>query len=160
MQSFLNLGKKCEVFLTIKTVAEKQKDGDSELTELLLGIPNLPEDETPRGADESANVLLRSWGEKKPMTLRSNPIGKLQKSGVCLTSNVPPNYQERFTVYRGPLAWLERALISFMLDLHTENHGYTEIIPPFLVNHASMRGTGQFPKFQDDAFCLEKMDSC
>ena len=127
------------------------------MDEHLMFLPNLPDDAAPDGASAEQNPILRVVGQKpsfdftpKDHTELGESLGLLDfERGTKITG-------ARFTVYRGAGARLERALISFMLDTHTGEHGYTEILPPFLVNHASMRGTGQFPKFQEDAFLLER----
>mgnify|MGYP001217797238 CR=1 FL=1 len=141
----------------IKSVANSQKEVEETLDNLILCIPNTPDDKVPDGTDESDNVILRSHGEKPNLDFEPRPhwevagdLGLLDFEAAAKISGA------RFAVYKGALARLERALISFMLDIHTTEHGYTEILPPFLVSPHSMQGTGQFPKFKDDAFVLER----
>lgn len=146
-----------EVSKEIKELAQRLKDTEEELQGALLQIPNLPADDLPVGADEEANELVRTVGERPSFSFTPKEHWELGEAlGHLDFERAVKVAQSRFSVLRGPLAKLERALINFMLDLHTETHGYTEVIPPFLVNHASMQGTGQFPKFKDDAFLLER----
>lgn len=146
-----------EVSKEIKELAQRLKDTEEELQGALLQIPNLPADDLPVGADEEANELVRTVGERPSFSFTPKEHWELGEAlGYLDFERAVKVAQSRFSVLRGPLAKLERALINFMLDLHTETHGYTEVIPPFLVNHASMQGTGQFPKFKDDAFLLER----
>lgn len=132
---------------------------EQELGELELTIPNLIDESVPIGADESANRVERSWGE--PPSLGFEPkahwdLGpELQILDFERAAKVAAS---RFAVLRGTGAALERALISFMLDLHTRRHGYTELIPPYIVNSAALVGTGQLPKFADDLFHLSGSD--
>ena len=143
----------------IKAVAAEQQAIDEELEQLMLTIPNAPHEAAPDGQDESENVVLSHWGTKPTFDFEPQPhwevggaLGLLDFEAAAKISGA------RFAVYRGALARLERALISFMLDTHTTEHGYTEILPPYLVHPRSMQGTGQFPKFKDDAFLLERDD--
>jgi seryl-tRNA synthetase len=144
-----------EVSQRIKGMDEELKQVDEELSGFLLTVPNLPDPSTPLGASENDNVLVRSWGEPGNYSFTPRPhweigedLGILDfECGAKLTG-------ARFTLYRGAGARLERALINFMLDLHTDKHGYLEVLPPFMVNRESMQGTGQLPKFEDDLFKL------
>ena len=141
----------------IKTVAEAQRAVDEELGAMLLTLPNVPDDAVPDGTDESMNSVIRLHGEKPAFDFEPKAHDDLARAlGLLDFERAAKISGARFAVYMGALARLERALISFMLDLHTDQHGYTEVLPPFLVNHDSMRGTGQFPKFTDDAFLLER----
>ncbi|HHW7569862.1 Serine--tRNA ligase [Mannheimia haemolytica] len=125
----------------------------SEIRELLLSVPNLPADEVPLGKDDSENLEVLRWGEPRQfdfevqdhVTLGENLNGLDFAAGVKLTAS-------RFVVMKGKLARLHRALSQFMLDLHTEQHGYVETNVPFLVNHDTLYGTGQLPKFGEDLF--------
>ena len=129
----------------------------SALEEQLLFLPNLPDEAVPEGAGAEDNVVVRTWGE--PPTFDFEPVEHWtlgERLGILDFERAAKVTGARFTVYRGAGARLERALISFMLDLHTTEHGYTEILPPFMVNAESMRGTGQFPKFREEAFEMEK----
>ncbi len=135
------------------------KAAEARLKEILLTIPNLPAADVPIGVDDSANPVVRSWGE--PARFAFTPkahweIGEKLKildfeRGVKVSGT-------RFVFYRGLGSRLERAVISFFLDVHTQKHGYTEFFPPFIVNGASMQGTGQLPKFAEDMFKLENGD--
>ena len=144
-----------EVSQRIKGMDEELKQVDEALSGFLLTVPNLPDPSTPLGASENDNVLVRSWGEPGSYGFAPKPHWEIGESlgildfecGAKLTG-------ARFTLYRGAGARLERALINFMLDLHTEKHGYQEVLPPFMVNRDSMQGTGQLPKFEDDLFKL------
>ena len=111
-----------------------------------------------RRCSEEDNVEVRRWGEPQSLILPQSALGcgdRPRYSGFCLCRQ---NYGDAFALYRGDGARLERALINFMLDLHTEKHGYKEIFPPFMVNSKSMQGTGQLPKFAEDAFHVEETD--
>jgi seryl-tRNA synthetase len=125
----------------------------SELEQLLLGIPNMLHESVPDGRDESANVEVRRWGEPRKLDFKARDhveIGeKLAQMDFAAAGTISG---ARFTVLTGPLARLHRALIQFMLDLHTGEHGYREAYVPYIVNADSMRGTGQLPKFEQDLF--------
>jgi len=127
----------------------------------LAQVPNLTRDEVPVGRTEVENVVVRTWGEKpeagwdfvpKPHWEIGEALGILDLERAAKLSGA------RFAVYMGAGARLERALISFMLDLHTEKHGYTEVLPPFMVNSKSLFGTGQLPKFAEDLFRCSDAD--
>lgn len=126
---------------------------EERLQEILLVIPNIPHESVPVGKDETENKLIRTWGEPRqfafsPKTHDEVGIGL----GMMDFERAAKISGARFVVMRGFGAKLERALFNFMLDIHTREHGYTEIFPPFLVNRASMTGTGQLPKFEEDLF--------
>jgi seryl-tRNA synthetase len=143
----------------IKGVAEKQRVVEEQLEAIVLTIPNVPHESVQPGADESSNVVVNQWGTQPSFSFEPLPHWEVAGALGLLDFEAAAKITgARFAVYRGALARLERALISFMLDLHTTQHGYTEILPPFLVNPKSMQGTGQFPKFKDDAFILERDD--
>lgn len=138
----------------IKTLEGEKDQLAQRQNDLLMEIPNMPLEETPTGADESANVVVKTWGDE----FKSRPHGEVLPHweigaalGILDFERGVKIAQSRFSVYRGEGSRLERALINFMLDLHTE-HGYEEILPPFLVNRESMTGTGQLPKFEADMF--------
>lgn len=126
---------------------------------ILLNIPNIPDETTPIGTDEAANVVIKTVGEVPQKAFEIKPhwdigpeLGLLDfERGVKIA-------QSRFTIYKGAGARLERAIINFFLDLHTTQHGYTEILPPYMVNGASMTGTGQLPKFKEDMYKCEEED--
>ena len=129
---------------------------DAEIRSLMLRIPNLPHASVPDGPDESANRVEKVWGE--PPTLDFEPrahdeIGTAL--GILDFERAAKISGARFVVYRGAGAMLERALISFMLDLHTSRHGYTEVLPPYLVKAAALEGTGNLPKFEQELFKVD-----
>ncbi len=148
-----------EVSQKIKALDERLRLVDGEMEQLLLGLPNIPDAVVPQGKDEADNIEVRSWGEKPRFDFTAQAHWDL---GAGLDIIDFPRAGKitgsRFALYYGAGARLERALISFMLDLHTLEHGYREVFPPFLVNAASMTGTGQLPKFADDAFRVEGTD--
>ena len=130
----------------------------TELQGLLLSVPNLPDDSVPVGPDESANVEVRRWGtparfdfEVKDHVDLGAPLGLDFEAGVKLAG-------ARFSLMRGPVSRLHRALAQFMLDRHTQAHGYTECYTPYMVNAAALRGTGQLPKFEQDLFHVTSGD--
>ena len=138
---------------------EQLKQVDAQLAEILHGLPNIPHETVPVGPDESANREERRWGEPTEIpggALNHWDIGA--KLGILDFERAGKISGARFTVYHGLGARLERAVINFFLDQHTRYHGYTEIFPPFLVNSASMFGTGQLPKFKEDMFRIEGTD--
>jgi seryl-tRNA synthetase len=127
-----------------------------ELETLALGIPNIPHTSVPDGKDENANKEVRRWGEPRTFSFAAKDHVDLgEKLGLLDFETAAKISAARFAVMRGPLAQLHRALIQFMLDLHTREHGYTEVYVPYLVNADSMRGTGQLPKFEADLFALK-----
>ena len=148
-----------EVSTRIKDLDDQLRLIDAEMEMLLLSLPNIPDAVVPHGKDESDNVEVRSWGEPPKFTF--TPLAHWDIGANLDIIDFPRAGKitgSRFAVYYGAGARLERALISFMLDLHTTEHGYREVFPPFLVNAASMTGTGQLPKFADDAFRVEGTD--
>ena len=127
-----------------------------EMQALLLAVPNLPHESVPVGADEHANVVVRTWGEPRKLDFAvrdhvdlGEPLGLSFELGVKLAGS-------RFSVMKGPIARLHRALAQFMLDLQTTEHGYTECHTPYIVNAETLRGTGQLPKFEADLFAVKK----
>jgi seryl-tRNA synthetase len=137
----------------IKDLDERIKGIDDDIYEIMMNIPNIPHSSVPVGQTEDDNVEVRCWGQ--PTAFDYTPkahwdIG--EDLGILDFSRAAKITGARFTVYKGLGAKLERALISFMLDVHTGDHGYTEILPPYMVHRRSMEGTGQLPKFEDDAF--------
>jgi seryl-tRNA synthetase len=128
----------------------------AEMQTLLLAVPNLPHESVPVGADEHGNVVVRTWGNAKAYDFEvkdhvdlGTPLGLDFEMGVKLTGS-------RFTVMKGPIARMHRALSQFMLDVQTTEHGYTECYTPYIVNGDSLRGTGQLPKFEEDLFAAKK----
>ncbi len=135
-----------------KELEGRLKEVEGELEVILLNVPNPPNDSVPDGKGSEDNVEVRSWGEKPAFDFEPKAHWELgEKLGILDFERASKISGARFVVYRGLGARLERALISFMLDTHTAR-GYTEILPPFLVNRASMIGTGQLPKFEQDSF--------
>jgi seryl-tRNA synthetase len=129
------------------------KDAEQVLEDALSGIPNLPAADVPDGADEIANVEIRTWGEPTTFDFKARDHVDLGESlGLMDFENAAKLSGSRFVVLSGPLARLERAIANFMLDLHVGDHGLTEVAPPTLVNDATMYGTGQLPKFAEDLF--------
>lgn len=127
-----------------------------EMQALLLAVPNLPHESVPVGADENGNVEQRRWGTPRPFDFPvrdhvdvGEPLGLDFATGVKLSGS-------RFTVMQGPIARLHRAIAQFMLDVQTQEHGYTECYTPYVVNEATLRGTGQLPKFEADLFAVSK----
>lgn len=131
----------------------------SELDSLLLSIPNRPHVTVPQGADEEDNTEIRKWGEPPAFAYEPKPHWEIgEELGVLDFERGVRLAQSRFTVLKGMGARLERALVNFMLDLHTQEHGFTEVQPPFMVNSPTMQGTGQLPKFAEDLYRCETED--
>ena len=149
----------------MKKVADRIKELDSEvsaidakLEELLLAVPNIPHESVPEGADDKENVEIRRWSAPRDFGFEPKAHWDIGEDLKILDfASAGKITGARFTVYRGLGARLERAIISYFLDVHTEN-GYTEILPPYMVNRASMTGTGQLPKFEEDAFKVANTD--
>jgi seryl-tRNA synthetase len=139
-----------------ETIAADQQSADAmdaQLRALLTRIPNLCRDEVPVGRSEEQNVEVKRWGSVRSFDFQPKPHWELgAKLGILDLERAAKISGARFAVYWGDGAKLERALISFMLDQHTREHGYTEVLPPFIVNKASLFGTGQLPKFEQDLF--------
>ncbi|MFU8819167.1 MAG: serine--tRNA ligase [Desulfurivibrio sp.] len=139
---------------------EQQLHGiDARLDEIVMSTPNLCHDSVPVGNDESANVEYRRWGSPTQFDFTPRAHWELGEADGTIDFNRAAKLSgARFALLTGFAAQLERALINFMLDLHTEKHGYREVLPPFLVNSASMTATGQLPKFAADLFRVEGAD--
>lgn len=143
----------------IKLLEEKEQELDIEQKNLLLSTPNIPDETTPIGSSDAENVEVKRWGEP------SHPNFE-QKAhwDICTAKNIVDFErgvklsQSRFSLYRGKGAQLERAIINFFLDTHTQEHGYEEILPPVMVNSSAMTGTGQLPKFAQDMYKCENED--
>jgi len=143
----------------VNRIADEQKGGaarleaiQAELAQMLMSVPNLPQDDVPIGPDETANAELRRWGTPRPFDFTPKDhvdlgaaLGLDFEAGAKLSGS-------RFTFMKGPAARLHRALAQFMLDLHTREHGYTECYTPYIVNREILEGTGQLPKFKEDMF--------
>ena len=142
-----------EIRAEIQNLEEEARRLDEQLEELLLQVPNIPQPDVPLGRDDSDNVEIRTWGEPRKLTFEAVPHWKLGEDldiidferGVKISGS-------RFYVLKGPGARLQRALITFMLDLHTNEHGYREIYPPYMVKKECMVGSGQLPKFADNIY--------
>ncbi|UFJ40468.1 serine--tRNA ligase [Brevibacillus humidisoli] len=148
-----------EVNERIKALDEQLRELDEQLHEILLSLPNLPHESTPVGESEEDNVVARTWGEAQKFDFEPKPHWELaQQLGIVDFEAAAKVTGSRFVFYRGLGARLERALMNFMLDLHVDQDGYEELLPPYIVNRASMTGTGQLPKFEEDAFKLEGPD--
>lgn len=142
-----------EIGEKIKSLDAKLKEVEQSLKDLAQSIPNLPDASVPVGADLTGNKEVRKWGTPKSFSFQPKDHVSMGESlGILDFERAGKISGARFSLYMGPGAALERALIQFMLDLHTEEHGYTEVIPPFLVSRESMTGTGQLPKFEQDLF--------
>ena len=138
---------------SIKELDQQVKEVDAEIDNLILTIPNIPNDQVPLGDSDTDNVEMRKWGTPRAFEFEPKAHWDLGEGlGILDFAAAAKVTGARFTFYKGAGARLERALINFMLDLHTEKHGYTEIFPPFMVHRNSMVGTGQLPKFEEDAF--------
>lgn len=132
---------------------------EEELTPFLMVIPNMPDESVVIGTDEKDNPVIRTWGKKREVDFDPRPHWEIgERLGILDFACAAKIAGSRFTLYRGAGAMLERALINFMLDVHTREHGYTEVLPPFMVNAASMTGTGQLPKFEADLFKIHDWD--
>ncbi|CAG4888879.1 serine--tRNA ligase [Paraburkholderia gardini] len=140
----------------MKASAAQLEDIQKRLSDLLLGVPNLPHESVPAGRDETDNVEVRRWGTPRQFDFEvkdhvdvGTPLGLDFETGAKLSG-------ARFTLLRGQIARLHRALAQFMIDTHTQHHGYTEVYTPYIVNPEILYGTGQLPKFADDMFRVEK----
>jgi seryl-tRNA synthetase len=139
----------------LKTSQDELNVVQSELSEITLGIPNIPHESVPDGRDEADNREERRWGEPRQFDFEPKDHVDLGDASGLLDFEAAARITgSRFAVMAGPLARLHRALIQFMLDTHTTEHGYTETYVPFMVNSDSLRGTGQLPKFEEDLFKL------
>jgi seryl-tRNA synthetase len=151
--------KMSNVSAKIKEYDESLRVTEEELNAFVMVVPNVQHESVPQGHGSEDNPIVRSWGEKPVFSFEPKQHFELGESlnildfarGAKITG-------ARFTVYRGTGAQLERALFNFMLDLHVEKHGYTEVLTPFMVNAESMTGTGQLPKFKEDLFKIEGME--
>ena len=140
-----------------QTELEKRRDeAEAEMRDLLSGLPNVPAEDVPVGVDEAANVEIRKWGEPREFDFEPKDHVDLgEKLGILDLERATKIAGARFSIFNGHGALLERALINFMLDLHTREHGFTETVPPFIVNRNALFGSGQLPKFEEDLFHLK-----
>jgi len=148
-----------EVSQQIKELDEQVKNYEEKMQEILMCIPNIPHASVPVGTDEEENIEVKKWGQPREFDFTALAHWDLGENLDILDFERAAKISgARFTVYKGAGARLERAVTNLMLNLHTEKHGYQEIFPPFLVNSASMTGTGQLPKFEEDLFKLREGD--
>ena len=148
-----------EVSVSIQQLDEQAKAADEKLRDLLRKLPNIPHDTVPVGRGSDENQEVRRWGEPRKFDFEPKAHWDLGPAlGILDFERAAKIAGARFAVYYGVGAKLERALANFMLDMHTREHGYTEVFPPFIVNSDSLFGTGQLPKFAEDLFKLEGTD--
>lgn len=148
-----------EVGDKIKGLDDELRVVEETLEQLLLSIPNIPHESVPVGDTEDENIEIRKWGNIPDFGFEPKPHWEVaEKLSILDFERAGKVTGSRFVFYKGLGARLERALISFMLDLHVDEHGYKEILPPYMVNRASMTGTGQLPKFEEDAFKVNDVD--
>ncbi len=143
----------------IKGLQAQLDNVEDEIQKIMLSIPNIPHESVPVGKDEENNVVVKRWGDIPEFSFKPLPHWEIgEKTGILDFKRAAKITGSRFVVYMGLGAMLERALINFMLDLHRKRHGYTEVMPPVIVNSASLFGTGQLPKFEEDLFRLNFKD--
>ncbi|MFM1920271.1 MAG: hypothetical protein RLZZ303_1905 [Candidatus Hydrogenedentota bacterium] len=148
-----------EIKAAIAGLEERARELDECMTHALLLIPNLPDASVPVGRDEHDNRVERTWGEPRAFDFGAKDHVAIGEGlGMLDFERAAKITGSRFCLSRGPVARLERALINLMLDTHTGEHGYTEVLPPFMANSDSMRGTGQLPKFAEDGFRVADTD--
>ncbi len=148
-----------EVAAKIKEKEKELPDVAEKLNQLLQLIPNIPDESVPVGKDETDNPVIRTWGNIRDFSFSPSPHWDVGETlGILDFACAAKLSGARFALYRGAGAALERALINFMIHVHTTEHGYTEVLPPFMVNAASMFGTGQLPKFEEDLFKVKGRD--
>ncbi|MCD6281766.1 MAG: serine--tRNA ligase [Deltaproteobacteria bacterium] len=142
-----------EISETIKGIDSEIRQLEEKIKQILLGIPNIPHESVPIGENEEQNRIKRHWGDKPEFDFIPRPHWELGESlGILDFKRAAKLSGTRFCLYWGMGARLERALITFMLDVHTKEHGYIEVLPPFMVSRETMTATGQLPKFEDDLF--------
>src|SRR3954464_10170599 len=143
----------------VKGLEQELAAADAQIEEILLGIPNVPHESVPDGQTEDKNVVVRTWGEKPSFAFEPKPHYELgEKLGILDFERAAKLSGARFSVLWGLGARLERALAALMLDMHTTEHGYTEVYPPYLVKAEALRGTSQLPKFEEDLFKTKRSD--
>jgi seryl-tRNA synthetase len=148
-----------EVSETIKTLDRELASVQEKIQDFLFSLPNIPHQDVPLGIDDTENRLEQTQGEIKKFDFKAKAHWDLGEDlGILDFTRAAKLTGARFPLYLGLGARLERALINFMLDVHTAQHGYTETLPPFIVNKATMTGTGQLPKFEEDLFKLQGLD--
>ncbi len=148
-----------EVGDAVKKLDDELRQVEEELDMIMLTVPNIPHESVPVGDSEDENVAVRTWGDIRQFDFEAKPhwdlAGELDILDFERASKVTGS---RFVFYKGLGARLERALLNFMMDLHHDEHGYEEMLPPYMVNRTSMTGTGQLPKFEEDAFKIREED--
>ncbi len=143
----------------IKDLEKQVKEVEESLNEIVMGIPNLCHDTVPQGMDDTDNQEIRKWGNIPEFGFDPKPHWEIGENlGILDFERAAKLSGARFALLKGFASRLERVLINFMLDLHTQKHGYVEVLPPFLVNSASMTATGQLPKFEEDLFKAQDWD--
>ncbi len=148
-----------KVSTRIDSLDKELREAEEQTGSLLLTVPNVPHGSVPVGLDEDSNVVVRSWGKLPKFDFEPRPHWELgQILGILDLPKAAKVTGTGFLVLTGKGAKLQRALINFMLDLHTKNHGYEEVLPPFVANRLSMTGTGQLPKLEDDMYLCERED--
>lgn len=144
---------------TIKTLDKELAIIETVIHDFLISLPNIPHDDVPVGKDETENQVVKTYGEPRKFDFEIKPHWEIGENlGILDLARASKLAGARFPLYFGNGARLERALINFMLDTHVSQHGYKETLPPFIVNRATMTGTGQLPKFGEDLFKLEGWD--
>ncbi len=143
----------------IAELDEELRNTEKEWDDMMLMIPNIPHESVPEGTTDEHNKVVKVWGEKPVFDFEPLPHWDIgEKLDILDFKRAAKITGSRFTLYKSFGAQLERALINFMLDLHTKEHGYIEVLPPFMVNRQTMTGTGQLPKFEDELFRLDGID--
>ncbi len=153
------IAKTREVGDQIKAIDDELHNVEEKLNYIMMRVPNIPHDSVPFGDSEDDNEEIRVWGEQPAFGFEAKPHWDIATDlNIVDFERAAKVTGSRFVFYRGLGARLERALINFMMDLHQEQHGYEEMLPPYMVNRESLTGTGQLPKFEEDAFLIEKED--
>ncbi len=148
-----------EINQELKDLEAELQDKEAMVADFLFNLPNIPHPSVPVGASSDDNPVIRTWGSPPEFPFPPRPHWDIGEGlGILDFETAAKITGSRFALLKGPASRLERALINFMLDLHTREHGYLEVWPPFMVNSASARGTGQLPKFKEDLFKLEGWD--
>ncbi len=143
----------------IENIEQTLRETEKAWDDMIMVIPNIPHSSVPVGTSEEDNTIVKVWGEKPVFTFEPQPHWEIgERLDILDFKRAAKITGSRFTLYKSFGALLERALINFMLDLHTREHGYTEVLPPFMVNRETMTGTGQLPKFEEELFKLEGLD--
>ncbi|MBY7141528.1 serine--tRNA ligase [Virgibacillus sp. NKC19-3] len=148
-----------EVGEQISTLDKELKEVEGQLDSIMLSIPNIPHESVPIGEDEDDNIEVRTWGDFPEFSFETQAHWDIATNLDILDFEAAGKVTgSRFVFYKGLGARLERALLNFMMDLHADEHGYAEMLPPYMVNRASLTGTGQLPKFEEDAFHISDWD--